>query len=156
MKIQNISYMNFNGQVRMNKEKVAQEIASGDPEQQASLIGNINTLKQRLEQQTPDYKNYTIDFERNYVRSSGEDEYGHPYAEGYDGVVTVIDDDQEIEYTSTVELSRKRDGIAQKADGEQIWRDGFMNLTKEILRQFKNEPKHTVDAETQAVMNKLV
>ena len=98
----------------------------------------------------------TLDFERNYVRSSGEDEYGHPYTEGYDGVVTVIDDDQEIEYTSTVELSRKRDGIAKKADGEQIWRDGFMNLTKEILRQFKNEPKHPVDAETQAVMDKLV
>ena len=148
--------MNFNGQVRRNKEKIAQEIASGDPEQQASLIGNINTLKQRLEQQTPDYKNYTIDFERKYVRSSGEDEYGHPYAEGYNGVITVVDDDKEIDYISTVELSLTKNGRTQKADGETIWRDGFMNLTKEILRQFRNEPKHTVDAETQAVMNKLV
>lgn len=159
MKIQNISCMNFNGQVSLrDRVKIAQEIASGDPEQQASLIGNINTLKQRLKQQTPDHKNYTIDFERNYVRSSGEDEYGHPYTEGYDGVVTVIDNDndKEIKYTSTVKLSRKRDGIVQKADGEQIWRDGFMNLTTEILRQFRDEPKHPVDAETQAVMDKLV
>ena len=156
MKIQNISYMNFNGQVRMNKEKVAQEIASGDPEQQASLIGNINTLKQRLENGTPDYKNYTIDFERNYVRSAGEDEYGHPYAEGYNGVITVVDDDKEIDYISTVELSLTKNGRTQKADGETIWRDGFMNLTKEILKPFKNEQKHPVDAETQAVMDKLV
>ncbi len=156
MKIQNISYMNFNGQVRRNKEKIAQEIASGDPEQQASLIGNINTLKQRLEQQTPDYKNYTIDFERKYVRSSGEDEYGHPYAEGYNGVITVVDDDKEIDYISTVELSLTKNGRTQKADGETIWRDGFMNLTKEILKPFKNEQKHPVDAETQAVMDKLV
>ena len=148
--------MNFNGHVRMNKEKVAQEIASGDPEQQASLIGNINTLKQRLEQQTPDYKNYTIDFERKYVRSSGEDEYGHPYAEGYNGVITVVDDDKEIDYISTVELSLTKNGRTQKADGETIWRDGFMNLTKEILKPFKNEQKHPVDAETQAVMDKLV
>ena len=148
--------MNFNGQVRMNKEKVAQEIASGDPEQQASLIGNINTLKQRLENKTPDYKNYTIDFERNYVRSSGEDEYGHPYAEGYNGVITVVDDDKEIDYISTVELSLTKNGRTQKADGETIWRDGFMNLTKEILKPFKNEQKHPVDAETQAVMDKLV
>lgn len=148
--------MNFNGQVRRNKEKIAQEIASGDPEQQASLIGNINTLKQRLEQQTPDYKNYTIDFERKYVRSSGEDEYGHPYAEGYNGVITVVDDDKEIDYISTVELSLTKNGRTQKADGETIWRDGFMNLTKEILKPFKNEQKHPVDAETQAVMDKLV
>ena len=148
--------MNFNGHVRMHKEKIAREIASGDPEQQASLIGNINTLKQRLENGTPDYKNYTIDFERNYVRSSGEDEYGHPYAEGYNGVITVADDDEEIDYISTVELSLTKNGRTQKADGEQIWRDGFMNLTKEILKPFKNEPKHTVDAETQAVMDKLV
>lgn len=148
--------MNFNGHVRMNKEKVAQEIASGDPEQQASLIGNINTLKQRIEQQTPDYKNYTIDFERNYVKSAGEDEYGHPYAEGYNGVITVVDDDKEIDYISTVELSLTKNGRTQKADGETIWRDGFMNLTKEILKPFKNEQKHPVDAETQAVMDKLV
>ena len=76
MNISPVSNLNFNGNVYINKIDTAKEIAkiakyfpeSSDiesfknDEQVKSFIGNINTLKHRLETKTPDDNRYEIIF----------------------------------------------------------------------------------------------
>lgn len=133
MKINSINLYNqtFKGKAYINYNKAATQIKESPYSTQESIIGNINTLKHRLENQTPDDKTFIID----YSYSTKKDSVFLPTF--HYGTIQVKDEKgnfaaQEF-YLGQSGGSRKDDKTVFSS-GEEIWENGFEPITKTALK----------------------
>ena len=103
MRINNITTIrpSFNGRVYMDYNNMAKTIKEMPTQTQESVIGNINSLKERLETQTQDFKTYVIGL--NYSKKA-EDIYSPVH---HNATITVKD---ERGYTSTQDFELGQTG----------------------------------------------
>ena len=132
--------LGFKGKVYQNYNKIAREIDKVPYSSQEAIIGNINTLKDRLESQTPDWKTYIIDFDYNFKRESkGEPIY-------HSGVIKIKDEKgntaEKDFYIGKTGGSRKEDRTELVSDNE-IWENGFKEITKIALSGLNESEKAT-------------
>ena len=150
MNISPVSNLNFNGNVYINKIDTAKEIAkiakyfpeSSDiesfknDEQVKSFIGNINTLKHRLETKTPDDNRYEIIFN---MGSDDFDEYI------YSAYVTVYDRNNDRSTMSYVDLAQRlsstKINFNNRSNGQRIWENAFEPVTDSALKDAKRAQK---------------
>ncbi len=122
----------FNGRVVMNKMKITNEIASCPKAARESLIGNINSLKARLEQNTPEWKTFNIEF---YHDVSWDSQYSPTY---YQGIIRVKDENGESEVKSFDLGQLGGKFLANRnfvPDGKTIWHKGFEEITEKLINK---------------------
>lgn len=126
----NAHSQSFKGRAYVNYYGVAHNVQESPYPTQQSIIGNINSLKQRLESQTPDDKTFII----NYGYETQKDSIFLPTY--HYGTIKVSDE----KGNSTVqEFSLGKSGGSRKDDrtvfasGEEIWNNGFRPITEAAL-----------------------
>ena len=148
MQIRNISSTRpaFKGNVFINYNNVAKEIDECPLSTQESIIGNIKTLKERLQTQTPDYKTYLIDFDYKTFRESKYEPTLHV------GTITVKDEQKKFaqsEFSLGQSGGSRPQDRTRLASGEEIWDNGFKDITSEALNGLTkiNEKGNSKDLE---------
>lgn len=120
----------FKGRVFQNYYKTVDSISNCPKSTHESLIGNINTLKSRLENLTPQDKRYYLDFDYESKQESKFDPTYH-YA-----VISVRDADGNL---LSNKFSLGKSGGSHKTDrtelasGGDIWNNGFREITEKSL-----------------------
>ena len=168
------SAQSFCGTVRMDKEKIAKEIAkiykNDSQEQVDSVIGNINTLKDRLEKQTPASSDFTLDLsvKQGYARfhndvtdydiAMGCREYSYE-EHATELSVSVKSNNSNKMYWSNVSLGyclNETHGLQNKTSGEEIWKQGFKRITEDILRdENMSHEEKVLNKDELSVFNRL-
>ncbi len=123
------NHIPFNGRVIMDKLKIASQIScSKDEGIKESLIGNINTLKMRIQENTPEFKTFVIDYDYESKKNSTGDEFTY-------GTLSVIDNDNFSCKSKKVKLTKenKLKNEIEIADGQEIWEKLFKNITTRII-----------------------
>ena len=153
MRINNINMVrpSFNGRVYMNYNNLANTIKQMPTQTQESVIGNINSLKERLESQTPDYKTYVIGLDYS---KKAQDIYSPTH---HKATITVKDEkgyssSQDFELGQTGGSGRKARNIM--ASGEEIWNNGFRPITEKVLTGQSTPTDEDAIAEIKAVIKK--
>lgn len=133
MKISSVnSFRNFKGTVKRNKEQLTREIVCCPKATRESIIGNINTLKYRLETQTPDCKTFNIKFFHGFESDS---KYS-PFR--YYGTIQVTDESGNRtakDFLVAKSFPRHPSELSYVADGQTIWEEGFKDITDQLLAQ---------------------
>lgn len=132
----------FRGTVLMNYNKMAEQIVNCPETTQESIVGNIKTLKDRLQAQTPDYKTYIIDFDYKTYRESKLEPKQHV------GVVKVTDENRNYackEFSLGKSGGSRPQDKTQFASGEEIWNNGFKDITSESISGLTNHSEPTGD-----------
>lgn len=153
MRINNINTIrpSFNGRVYMNYNSIAKTIKEMPTQTQESVIGNINSLKERLEIQTPDFKTYIINIDYN---KKAEDIYSPIH---HRATINVKDErgystSQDFELGQTGGSGRKARTIM--SSGEEIWNNGFRPITEKVLNGQSTPTDDEAIAEIKAVIKK--
>jgi len=172
MNISPIQNIKFNGSVKLNKAKIAKEIAkiekNNSQYQVDSVIGNINTLCGRLTEQTPDSAKFSlivnVDKDCTYRRLQGisenyVQEECKSFATGLN--VDLIDVKNNINYRSYVKLGCPNDEylcLDSQASGEDIWKEGFEKITKRAIYNANAESAQSNDLneEEKSIFNRLI
>ena len=144
----------FKGTVNRNKIKLAQEIDNCPQETQESLIGNINTLKSRLEECTPFWKTFTLDFEYYSEYDTSTSPYIHH------GVVTVVDEKNQTYKKDFVlgQTAKKYSPANENScykNGEEIWEEGFKELTQASAYSQHEKPEKYIHPDFQNIYNAI-
>lgn len=177
MNITGLTSVSFKGRVSYDKERTAKQIAKlkeNNPQWQIdSLIGNINTLKQNLETQTPDDSTFAMDL---FVKtkeakiptgaSAEEIEFGMPdiaykkYASSFK--INLIDTNKNKEYNSQGELGiydTYKDGFESLTTKKEMEQNTFKKITENAIKNAntnKKAPTGNMDKETAAIFDQLV
>lgn len=136
----------FNGKVYINYNRTAKNISNCPFSTQESIIGNINSLKQRLETQTPDYKTYVVKFDYDSKNES-------KFLPTYHSATISVSDEKGNEATQHFELGKtggsRKDDRTQLASGEDIWQNGFKEITRQSINGLPKSEKDEVSIEMQ-------
>lgn len=146
------SAQSFCGTVHMDKVKIAKEIAkmqSNPQEQMDSVIGNINTLKDRLEKQTPDSSDFDLDVsvDNELIIYDAGRILGQlvTRSTSYATNIHLVVKSKSLNtsYKSDVSLGYPLSSgeFNVEADGQKIWEDGFKGVTENILRDENMSPE---------------
>lgn len=148
MQISPVNNLNFSGSVYLDKIQTAKEIAKisecfpqisdidefKKDEQVQSFIGNINTLKSRLQQNTPDINSYEISFNLGCENN-------------YSAFVTVYDRNNEHSSMSYVDLCQHLSSVnlnvQRRASGERIFESAFKPVYESVIKRAYGPQKHT-------------
>lgn len=126
----------FKGKAYVNYYGIAHNVQASPYPTQQSIIGNINSLKQRLESQTPADKTFII----NYGYTTQKDSIFLP-TQHY-GTIKVSD---EKGNTIVQEFDLGKSGGSRKDDrtifasGEEIWHNGFRPITEMALNGIQHQ-----------------
>lgn len=120
----------FSARVYMDYQKATEEIDKCPYSTQESIIGNINSLKGRL-QDMPDDKIYVIDFNYQKKRESEFLPVQH-YA------TISVKDEKGNSISHSFKLGQsggsRKDDRTQLIGGQEIWQNGFKEITEKTLR----------------------
>ena len=148
MQISPVNNLNFSGSVYLDKIQTPKEIAKisecfpqisdidefKKDEQVQSFIGNINTLKSRLQQNTPDINSYEISFNLGCENN-------------YSAFVTVYDRNNEHSSMSYVDLCQHLSSVnlnvQRRASGERIFESAFKPVYESVIKRACGPQKHT-------------
>ena len=126
----------FKGRVMHDRAKTQHEINQFPIPVQESILGNMDTLAQRLKENTPDDAIYKIKFNVQDERKTLRD------PRYYYGIVDVSNRYGKTAsnkfFIGHVGGSAKNDRTVL-SNGEEIWLDGFKDLTQKILDGIMNE-----------------
>lgn len=124
--------VSFNGRVYMDYQNMVNTIDKCPYSTQESIIGNINTLKGRL-QGMPDDKIYVLGLDYQSERES-------EFLPTYHSAVISVRDKQGNLISNRFELGKtggsRKDDRTQLASGEEIWQNGFKEVTEKALNGF--------------------
>ncbi len=133
-----INDINFCGKVFMDKKKVAKNISLFPKETQLSIIGNVNTLKSRIEENSSPQENYYMD-----LKCIDTDRYC--CKRKILDVHIMNDSNPREHYGAWMDISfwnyaNPTNDPPKISDADEVWTGLFQPLTKMILKGIKKEP----------------
>ena len=130
MRVTNIQTMSFRGRVIHDKARTQNQIENFPIPTQESIMGNMDTLAQRLRELTPDSENYKITFNRQDERRTL---YDPKYYYGNVDVVNKFGQKASSKFFIGHMGGSSKDDRTVLSDGEMIWLEGFKDLTQKVL-----------------------